>query len=54
MKCNICKAELNPDNYYTFTRTFCTCDIVIMVCDACDRELMRMYRKLRKDIADHI
>ena len=63
MKCSICKTELNPDHYYTFTKSFCltsdsayeeTCDIVITVCDACDRDLMRMYRELRKDIADHI
>ena len=63
MKCSICKKELNLDHYYTFTKTFyltsdstCeeTCDIVIRVCDACDRDLMRMYKELREDVAEHI
>ena len=63
MKCNICKKELGFDNYYVFTKTFYTasdsvyeeaCDIAITVCETCEQDLMRMYRELREDIADHI
>lgn len=65
MKCNICKAELLPNHYYSFTKTYWlasateqayqrACDITINVCDACEEELMRMYRELREDVADHI
>ena len=67
MKCNICKAEirteLESDHYYVFTKTFYTasdsmyeeaCDIAITVCDACEKDLMRMYRELREDVAEHI
>ena len=65
MKCNICKTELYPENYYVFTKTLWTAnknhhmyeptyDITIKVCDVCEQELMRMYRELREDVAEHI
>lgn len=66
MKCNICKAELKPDHYYVFAETLwrakdnyhmyeeAVYDITIKVCDDCEHELMRLYRELREDVADHI
>ena len=60
MKCSICKAELNPDHYYTFTKNLYTgmyeqeCKALLTACDNCEQELMRMYRELREDVADHI
>ena len=63
MKCSICKAELNPDHYYTFTKNLYTgndymyeqeCKALLTTCDNCEQELMRMYRELREDIAEHI
>ena len=63
MKCNICKAELQPNHYYTFTKTFWSSEDAepiykearaIKVCDICEEELMRMYRELREDIAEHL
>ena len=63
MKCSICKAELKPDHFFVFTKTLYTdsdsmyeesCEAVITACDNCEQELMRMYRELREDVADHI
>ena len=63
MKCSICKTELKSDHFYVFTETLYTgndymyeedCKAVITTCDNCEQELMRMYRELREDIAEHI
>ena len=64
MKCNICRAELKPDHYYEFTKILWQAndeygyegvyDITLKVCDTCEKDLMRMYRELREDIAEHI
>ena len=63
MKCSICKAELKSDHLYVFTKTLYTgggsmdeqsCEAMLTVCDNCEHELMRMYRELREDVADHI
>ena len=63
MKCSICKAELESDHCYVFTKTYWipddsvyeeNYDMSITVCDNCEQDLMRMYRELREDIADHI
>ena len=64
MKCNICRAEIKPEqHYYTYAKTFYmnldpmqteAYDITIRVCDTCDKDLMRMYRELREDITEHI
>ena len=61
MKCNICRTELEPDYHYSLTLCLLNdrmhevaYDITIDICDACEQELMRMYRELREDIADHI
>ena len=63
MKCSICKAELKSDHFYVFTKTLYTdsdsiyeesCEAVLTACDNCEQELMRMYKELREDVADHI
>ena len=63
MKCSICKAELKPDHFYVFTKTLYIGDgsmyeqnyeAVLKACDNCEQELMRMYRELREDVAEHI
>ena len=63
MKCSICKTELKSDHFYVFTETLYTgndsmyeenCKAVLTACDNCEQDLMRMYRELREDIADHI
>ena len=40
------------DNYHMYEEA--VYDITIKVCDNCEHDLMRMYRELREDIADHI
>ena len=63
MKCSICKTELKSDDFCVFTTTLYThsdsvseenCEALITACDNCEQELMRMYRELREDIAEHI
>ena len=63
MKCSICRTELEPDHCYIYTKRYWlpddavyeeAYDMLIYVCDACDEDLMRMYRELREDIAEHI
>ena len=63
MKCNICKAELAPNHYYTFTKTFWSGEDAdptykeshaIRVCDICKEELMRIYKEMREDIAEYM
>ena len=63
MKCSICKTELELDHCYVYTKTYWlpddavyeeACDMSIYVCDACDKDLMRMYKELQEDLAEHI
>ena len=61
MKCNICRTELEPDYHYSLTLCLVNnqmhevaYDATIYICDNCEQDLMRMYRELREDVADHI
>ena len=63
MKCSIYRTELEPDHCYIYIKTCWrpddavyeeACDMSIAVYDACDKDLMRMHRELREDLAGHI